>query len=191
VLANAGAKAGDVLFLTKPLGTGVVGTAIKFDRVEASLAKEAVRSMRTLNRAAAEAIQTLPPGDVHACTDVTGFGLIGHATEMSRASGVTMVIDARTVPVFDGVLKIAGRNQSGGMGSNRDHFAPGVTVEPGIDEDLQSLLYDPQTSGGLLIASSADAAERVAARLHQAGVAAQPIGFATAARAGVNIIVRP
>jgi selenide,water dikinase len=191
VLANAGAKAGDVLFLTKPLGTGVVGTAIKFDRVEASLAKEAVRSMRTLNRAAAEAIQTLPPGDVHACTDVTGFGLIGHATEMSRASGVTMVIDARTVPVFDGVLKIAGLNQSGGMGSNRDHFAPGVTVEPGIDEDLQSLLYDPQTSGGLLIASSADAAERVAARLHQAGVAAQPIGFATAARAGVNIIVRP
>ena len=191
MLANAGAKPGDVLFLTKPLGTGIVGTAIKFDRVEASLAEEAVRSMRMLNRAAAEAIQTLQPGDVHACTDVTGFGLIGHATEMSRASGVTMVIDAGTVPLFDGVLRIARLNQSGGMGSNRDHFAPDVTVEPGVDEDLQSLLYDPQTSGGLLIASSADAAERVAARLREAGVAAQPIGTATAARAGVSIIVRP
>jgi len=84
---DAGAKAGDVLFLTKPLGTGIVGTAIKFDRVDASLAEEAVRSMRTLNRAAAEAIQTLPPGDVHACTDVTGFGLIGHATNGSGEQG--------------------------------------------------------------------------------------------------------
>ena len=191
VLTNAGAKTGDVLFLTKPLGTGIVGTAIKFDRVETSLADEAVRSMRTLNRAAAEAIQTLPPGEVHACTDVTGFGLIGHATEMARASGVTMVIDAGAVPLFDGVLKIARLNKSGGMGSNQDHFAPGVTVDPGVDEDLQSLLYDPQTSGGLLIASSADAAERVAARLRDAGVAAQPIGIATAVRAGVCIIVRP
>lgn len=190
-LANAGAKAGDILFLTKPLGTGIVGTAIKFDRVEASLAEEAVRSMRTLNRAAADAIQTLQPGDVHACTDITGFGLIGHATEMSRASGVTMVIDARTVPLFEGVLKIARLNQSGGMGSNRDHFASGVTVEAGVDEDLLSMLYDPQTSGGLLIASRADAAERVAARLREAGVAAQPIGSATVASTGVNIIVRP
>jgi selenide,water dikinase len=190
MLANAGAKPGDVLFLTKPLGTGIVGTAIKFDRVEASLAEEAVRSMRTLNRAAAEAMQTLQPGDVHACTDVTGFGLIGHATEMSRASGVTIVIDAGAVPLFDGVLRIARLNQSAGMGSNRDHFAPDVTVEPGVDEDLQSLLYDPQTSGGLLIASSADAAERVAARLREAGVAAPPIGLATAARTGVRIIVR-
>jgi selenide,water dikinase len=191
VLANAGAKAGDILFLTKPLGTGIVGTAIKFDRVEASLADEAVRSMCTLNRAAAEALQTLPAGEVHACTDITGFGLIGHASEMARASGVTIVIDARTVPLFDGVLRIARLNQSGGMGSNKDHFASGVTVEPGVDADLELLLYDPQTSGGLLIASSPDAAERVAARLRDAGVAARPIGTATAANTGVSILVRP
>jgi selenide, water dikinase len=191
VLANAGAKAGDVLFLTKPLGTGIVGTAIKFDRVEASLADEAVRSMCTLNRAAAEAIQTLPPGDVHACTDITGFGLIGHATEMARASGVTIAIDAREVPLFEGVLKIARLNQSGGMGSNKDHFASGVTVEPGVDADLELLLYDPQTSGGLLIASSPDAAGRVAACLRDAGVAARPIGTVTAAETGVSILVRP
>src|SRR4051812_916513 len=89
MLANSGARAGDVLFLTKPLGTGFVGTAIKFDRIDAALADEAVRSMRTLNRAAAEALHALPRGAVHACTDITGFGLIGHATEMARASGVT------------------------------------------------------------------------------------------------------
>ena len=109
MLANAGARAGDVLFLTKPLGTGIVGTAIKFDRVESALADEAVRSMRTLNRAAAEALQALPAGAVHACTDITGFGLIGHATEMAKASGVTIVIGAGVVPLFSGVLAIAGR----------------------------------------------------------------------------------
>ena len=102
MLANAGARPGDVLFLTKPLGTGFVGTAIKFDRVDPALAAEAVLSMRTLNRAAAEALQALPPGAVHACTDVTGFGLVGHATEMARASGVTLTIEAGRLPVFTG-----------------------------------------------------------------------------------------
>src|SRR5207249_9074711 len=109
ILSNAGAKPGDVLFLTKPLGTGIVGTAIKFDRVDPALAAEAVKSMRTLNRAAAEAIQTFDIGAVHACTDVTGFGLIGHATEMARASGITIAVDADVVPLFPGVLEIAER----------------------------------------------------------------------------------
>src|SRR3954469_20916048 len=115
VLANAGARPGDVLFLTKPLGTGIVGTAIKFDRVDPALAAEAVRSMTTLNRAAAEALQGLPPGAVHACTDITGFGLLGHASEMARASRVTLVFDAGRMPLFEGVLAIASRNRSGGM----------------------------------------------------------------------------
>src|SRR5206468_251213 len=86
VLTNAGARAGDILFITKPLGTGVVGTAIKFDRVSGPRVDEAVRSMRTLNRAAAEALHAFDASIVHACTDVTGFGLIGHATEMAVAS---------------------------------------------------------------------------------------------------------
>ena len=99
VLANAGARAGDVLFLTKPLGTGIVGTAIKFDRVDAGArGRKRSLSMRTLNRAAAEALQALPAGAVHACTDITGFGLIGHASEMARASGVTLTIEAGQVP---------------------------------------------------------------------------------------------
>jgi selenide,water dikinase len=191
ILANAGARAGDVLFLTKPLGTGIVGTAIKFDRIEPALAAEAVLSMRTLNRAAAEALQAQPVGAVHACTDVTGFGLIGHASEVARASGVTVTIEAGKVPVFHGVLAIAGRNRSAGLGSNQEHFTSGVTVEPGLDPDREAILYDPQTSGGLLIAVSEEAADRVEMALTAAGVAAVRIGRVGVARPGVQIVVRP
>jgi selenide, water dikinase len=191
VLANAGARVGDVLFLTKPLGTGFVGTAIKFDRIDPALADEAVRSMRTLNRAAAEALQSLPAGAVHACTDITGFGLIGHASEMAKASGVTLTIDAGKVPVFTGVLAIAGANRSGGLGSNEEHFAPEVHIEAGVGADREAILYDPQTSGGLLVAAGGEAAERVTAALEAAGVAAARVGTVGAARAGIQIVVRP
>jgi selenide, water dikinase len=191
VLSNAGARPGDVLFLTKPLGTGIVGTAIKFDRVEAALAAEAVRSMQTLNRAAAEALQTLDAGAVHACTDVTGFGLIGHATEMARASGVTIAIGAGVVPVFPGVMEIAEHNRSGGMGSNQEHFAPSTHVEPGVDRVHEIVLYDPQTSGGLLIAADAASADEVAACLSRAGVSARAIGVCEAAKPGIALRVKP
>ena len=191
VLTNAGARDGDVLFLTKPLGTGIVGTAIKFDRIEPTLAAEAVLSMCTLNRAAAEALQALPIGAVHACTDVTGFGLIGHASEVARASGVTLAIDSGKVPMFHGVLAIAAQNRSGGLGSNYQHFASGVALEPGIDADREALLYDPQTSGGLLIAASGDSADRVEIALAAAGVPAVRIGRVAVARPGVQIVVRP
>jgi selenide,water dikinase len=190
MLANAGARPGDVLFLTKPLGTGFVGTAIKFDRVDRALAEEAVLSMRTLNRAAAEALQTLPPGAVHACTDVTGFGLAGHATEMARASGVTLTIEAGAVPVFTGVLAIAALNRSGGLASNQEHFAAGVTIQAGVDADREAILYDPQTSGGLLIAADRDASDRVGAALAAAGVTAVRIGRAETALPGIHLVVR-
>ena len=191
VLSNAGARPGDVLFLTKPVGTGIVGTAIKFDRVDAVLAAEAVRSMQTLNRAAAEALQTLHAGAVHACTDVTGFGLIGHATEMARASGVTIAIGAGVVPVFPGVLEIAEQNRSGGMGSNQEHFATSTHVEPGVDRVQELVLYDPQTSGGLLIAADAGWADEVAACLSRAGVPARAIGACEAAQPGIAVRVKP
>jgi selenide, water dikinase len=190
ILTNAGAKAGDVLFLTKPLGTGVVGTAIKFDRIDAAAAEPAIQSMRTLNRAAAEAIHALPAGAVHACTDITGFGLIGHASEVARASGATLSIEASQVPVFDGVLALAHGNKSGGMGSNRDHFSSGVTVEPGVDAGREWLLYDPQTSGGLLIAASAAAVADVELALAGAGAAASRIGTVTVRQGSVAIMVR-
>jgi selenide,water dikinase len=191
VLSNAGAKAGDVLYLTKSLGTGIVGTAIKFDRVDAALAAQAVESMRTLNRAAAEALQGLPLGSIHSCTDVTGFGLIGHASEMASASGVTLVIDAARVPLFDGVLSIAGRNRSGGMGSNQEHFAAGVRIDGAIDADRAALLFDPQTSGGLLVAASGEAQPAVEAALRAAGVPVWRIGAVEAARPGIRIRVQP
>jgi len=191
VLTNAGAKAGDVLFLTKSLGTGVVGTAIKFDRVAASVAAEAVDSMRTLNRSAAEVLRALPADAVHACTDVTGFGLIGHSTEMAAASGVTVVIDAARVPLFDGVIALVGANRSGGLASNRDHFEAGVQVDPGVNPDVLSLLFDPQTSGGLLIAAAREFADDVAAAMERGGVRASRIGETHASVPGIRVVVRP
>ena len=190
ILTNAGAKAGDLLFLTKPLGTGIVGTAIKFDRASSVLIDDAVRSMRTLNRAAAEALQTLSPGTIHACTDVTGFGLAGHGSEMARASGVTLVIEAKKLPVFNGVLAIASANRSGGMGSNQEHFGEMIQVNPALDGALESLLYDPQTSGGLLIAVSPDAAGAARKALAEANVEASLIGTVEAPAGGFNIVVR-
>ncbi len=176
ILTNGGARPGDVLFLTKPLGTGIVGTAIKFDRCPAPLAKEAALSMRTLNRAAAEAIQRLPAGAVHACTDVTGFGLAGHGSEMAHASGVTLAIAASAVPSFGGVLEMAAANKSGGLGANQEHFGGGVEIQPGVPGAFEWLLFDPQTSGGLLIAAPAAAAGQVEAALASAGVRASRIG---------------
>ncbi len=190
VLSNAGARAGDVLFLTKPIGTGIVGTAIKFDRIAAELKEQAVASMRTLNRAAAEALQALPAGAVHACTDITGFGLIGHASEMAAASQVTIVFEVAKLPLFDGVLSIASANRSGGMGSNREHFSGGVQTQPNLDPNLESVLYDPQTSGGLLIAVAADGADEVESALQRARVSAPRVGKAEALRSGVRVLIR-
>jgi len=187
VLSNAGARAGDVLFLTKPLGTGIVGTAIKFDRADPGLMEAAIRSMRTLNRAAAEALLSLPPGVVHACTDVTGFGLIGHATEMAVASGVTLEIAAGKVPLFSGVHDLARQNRSGGMTSNEEHYAAGASVAAGVDEDLLSLLYDPQTSGGLLISAGADWSDHLVSVMEKAGVRASAIGRARSQNGGVRV----
>jgi len=190
MLTNGGARAGDVLFLTKPLGTGIVGTAIKFDRVDAALADAAVGSMRTLNRAAADALRALPADAVHACTDVTGFGLIGHASEVARSSRVTLAIDASRVPLFDGVLAIAAGNRSGGMASNEEHFGAGVRLEGSLGADILAVLYDPQTSGGLLVAAAQGAAAQVEAALTAAGVLAARIGAAEPARPGLQIAIR-
>jgi len=191
VMTNGGAKVGDVLLFTKALGTGVVATALKFDRVDAGLAAEAVESMRTLNRVAAETLQTFPAGTIHACTDVTGFGMMGHGSEMAQASGVTLAIDAPRVPVFSGALAIAGQNRSRGLGTNLEHFGPGVQMDPAIGYELTCLLYDPQTSGGLLLAVNREAAGDVQAALVAAGVRAARIGTVEPAIPEVRIVVHP
>ena len=143
-----------------------------------------------LNRAAADALQTLQAGSVHACTDITGFGLIGHGTEMAAASGVTLEIDAGKVPVFSGVIEIARQNRSGGMTSNEEHFGGGALLDKTAGEDLLSLLFDPQTSGGLLVAAAAGAGAEVARAFEQAGVRAVQIGRARAKTPGIHIDVR-
>lgn len=175
ILANTGARPGDRLILTKPLGTGIVGTAIKFDRAPADLVERAVLSMRTLNKAAAQAIRDI--AGVHACTDVTGFGLVGHGSEMAAGSGVTLVIDSTAVPLLAGVLPLVAANRAGGLISNEDHFGPGVERGPSVDPDRMNLLFDPQTSGGLLISVAADSSAGTLAALSAAGVDAADIGW--------------
>jgi selenide,water dikinase len=187
VLSNSGARPGDALFLTKSLGTGVIATALKFDRVDSAVADAAIESMRTLNRAASEALQRLPKGAVHACTDVTGFGLTGHGSEMAAGSGVTFTIAAGSVPIFVGARALASQNRSGGMASNEDHFGTGVRVTAGIPSDLVSLLFDPQTSGGLLIAAAEECADQVSAALIASGTAVCRIGTARARIEGVLV----
>jgi selenide, water dikinase len=186
VLSNAGAKPGDVLFLTKAIGTGIVGTAIKAGRAPEAIVQAAVRSMTALNRAAAETMRALPADHVHACTDVTGFGLVGHASEVAAASHVTLCIDATAVPLLAGVRELAKGNRPGGLASNLEHFERGVGAAAGIDQDLLWLLYDPQTSGGLLIAAAPEHAAAVDRALARAGVAAARIG--TAAPRGSGLI---
>ncbi len=179
ILTNAGAKVGDRLILTKALGTGIIGTAIKFGRARQSLVDRAVEQMRTLNRAAAEALAKF--NGVHACTDITGFGLAGHGSEMATASDVTLAIDASQIPVIPGVLPMAGENKSGGMATNREYFGPGVAFGPDVAPDLQQVVFDPQTSGGLLVAvDQAQSADLVKA-LKAAGVFVAEIGSITTA----------
>ena len=147
ILKNAGARAGDVLSLTKCIGTGVISTALKRgiardEHVEASIA-----SMLKLNAS---------PADAHGCTDVTGFGLIGHAREMALASNVTLEIDSTAVPLLSGALDYARAGAvPGGLKNNRDFASCAVELRGAVPPELLDLLYDPQTSGGLLISSSA------------------------------------
>ncbi len=173
---NAGARPGDRLFLTKPLGTGVIATAIKFDRAPKRAADEAIASMVRLNREAADALAQLPAGAVHACTDVTGFGLIGHATEVAKASGCLVTIDVQAVPLLDGALDLVERNTPGGGHTNREHFGGGVEAAIGLDPRRVQLLYDPQTSGGLLVAIAPDAVAAAIAAWSNAGVTAHQVG---------------
>ena len=179
VLANAGARSGDVLLLTKSIGTGIVATALKFGRAPQAAIEAATRSMVALNRDAVRALDAAPRGVVHACTDITGFGLIGHASEMAVASGCSIEIDSARVPILDGAQALAPGNSPGGARTNREHFSTGVEVAPGVDAAVVDLLYDPQTSGGLLIAVAPDYADSLVGALDSAGVPAFRIGRVT------------
>jgi selenide, water dikinase len=188
VLANAGAREGDALLLTKPLGTGIIATALKFGRAPEAAVDAAVRSMTTLNRAAAEVLQAFTGTSVHACTDITGFGLIGHASEMAAASGCSIEIEANAVPLIDGARALVRGNIPGGGRTNREHFGERVRAHA-IDGDLMDLLYDPQTSGGLLVAVEASESGSLLGAFAAAGVPATRIGRAISAGDATIVIV--
>jgi selenide,water dikinase len=178
VLTNAGAQPGDVLLFTKALGTGVISTAIKRQKAEPAWVDAATKAMTTLNRAAAEVV-TGPrwQGKVHAMTDVTGFGLIGHAREMALASNVTLEIQASRVALLPGALDcVRAGYVPGGLNANRDFADCVVEYRGEIAADLKTILFDPQTAGGLLISVAESVAGQLLSALHSAGVAAQQIG---------------
>ena len=187
VLTNAGARVGDHLVLTKPLGTGIITTGIKQAVAPPEAMEHAIRSMRTLNLAARNAVVE---AGVNACTDVTGFSLMGHLHHMVRASHVTAVVHARRVPALTGALELARAGVfPGGAIRNRDHFGVDVEIDQGIEEELVHLLFDPQTSGGLLVAVPGNTVQGLMGGLTANGVPAADIGEIVAHSPGRIMVV--
>ena len=165
ILKNVGAQPGDVLVLTKPLGSGVLTTAIKVGLISEAARDAAYSHMATLNKKAGEAVQQVE--HVHACTDITGFGLLGHSFEMAEGSGVTIRLHGSALPLMD---EARGMAETGiipaGAYRNMDYVKPQLTVLPTAQRALLDLAADPQTSGGLLISLPREQAERLLALLH-------------------------
>jgi selenide,water dikinase len=169
VIHNNRAKPGDRLVLTKPLGTGIISTAIKRNKASKEAIARVVKSMTTLNRTASELMLEV---GVNACKDITGFGLLGHACEMIEGTGVGMEIDSAVVPFFPEAKEYAEAGMiAGGLGRNRDFRKHMVDIDSKVPQYLQDILFDPQTSGGLLIAVPKAKASRLMKRLHSEGVA--------------------
>ena len=166
-ITNSGARVGDSLILSKPLGTGIITTAGKQGRVEPDILQGAVDNMSTLNRGAAEAMTKV---GVHSCTDITGFGLMGHLKSMVKGSGVCAEINLGSVPTLPGTWELLEQGIApGGTGRNRDSVADTVRWHPDLTGNDQLLLCDAQTSGGLLMAVSSDKEEQLLAELTARG----------------------
>jgi selenide,water dikinase len=178
ILRNVGVQEGDVMILTKPLGTGIISTALKKGKAAKESVDEAVRSMTTLNAAAASVLRNFP---VHACSDITGFGLLGHALEMASGSNVTLVIEAVKMPLLRGAPRLAEKGYlTGGCKRNRDYLGDKMAIDPSVREGLVEVAIDPQTSGGLLVAVAKRHAAQLVDDLHAAGVEdAAAVGYAT------------
>lgn len=169
VLRKENAKPGDRLILTKPLGTGIINTAIKAEMASREAAEMVAKSMAILNRKASEIMQEI---GANACTDITGFGLLGHASEMIENTDIGMVIYAEAVPVFPEAEELVAIGMiPGGLYRNRDFRKDFVEFKSDVGQFRRDILFDPQTSGGLLISVPADKAQNMLDRLHQAEVA--------------------
>lgn len=154
IATNTGARVGDVIILTKPIGTGVISTGIKWGKASDTVAANSVATMLTPGKHAAEAMREF---GVKGATDVTGFSLLGHAWEMAKASNVTIQIDPRAVPLLDGALELAAAGMlTSGDKTNRAYVGEDIEIGAAVDENLVKLLFDPQTAGGMLISIDKD-----------------------------------
>ncbi len=188
ILTKAGARPGDVVYLTKPLGTGVVTTALKARAADPADVDAAVASMLTLNRDAARLAQQV---GAHACTDVTGFGLIGHATEVAQKSGVRLTLHAAAVPLLPGAERYAREGRlPGGMRRNRAFYGEGpesiLTMAPDVPQVLRDLFFDPETSGGLLFTLPAERAADLEAAF---AAADQPLWRVGEVAEGLGLVI--
>jgi selenide,water dikinase len=168
VLTKKDLRLGDLLILTKPLGTGVINTAVKGGLASPAVIEEVTRLMAALNNKAAECMLRHP---VHACTDITGFGLLGHLAEMVLDSGLGMVLQSGAIPIISEALQYAGMGMlPGGAHKNREFRECMVDFSGSLERTVQDVLFDPQTSGGLLISVSAESADSLLHDLRAAGV---------------------
>ena len=175
VLFNRGARPGDKLILTKPLGTGIISTALKSGTAGKAQLDRATKVMTTLNNKAAEIM--LAAGDIHSCTDITGFGFLGHALETVAASDVGLHIDSSSLPVIEGVRELAGAGYvPGGLYRNRSHFIDWVEKASSCPEWVLDICFDPQTAGGLFFSLPAQKAQATVEAMHQAGIDAAVVG---------------
>ncbi len=185
ILTKAGARIGDALFLTKPLGTGLIATAGKFEEADPEHLDTAIECMARLNRYPAQLACEL---GVHALTDITGFGVLGHSYEIAAASDVALRIDAAALPLLPGAMDYAYRGVvSGGGFRNRDYLEGKVELHPDISEELTHVLYDPQTSGGLLFAIAGENVAEAEERFAQADMPLWRIGDVIEGR-GVTVV---
>jgi selenide,water dikinase len=168
IITNAGARPGDALILTKPIGTGAISTGIKRGIAREETIEAAIKAMTT---SAARAAEEMCQAGAHACTDITGFGLLGHAYEMARASDVCLMIEAARVPLLPDVLDLIGQGMlTRGDKNNRDYVGDTVLIDSRISREMQSALFDPQTAGGLLISIERSKAEALADRIGDAAI---------------------
>ncbi len=165
VATNSGAQPGDVIILTKPIGTGVISTGIKWAKTSPEIASRSVETMLTPGKYAAEAMREF---GVKGATDVTGFALIGHVWEMACASKVTIEIDSSRVPILEGAMELAGQGMlTSGDKTNREYVGEDVKIEDSVNKEMRHLLFDPQTAGGMLIAIQSERAAELLETLRQ------------------------
>jgi selenide,water dikinase len=178
---------GDVIILTKPIGTGVISTGIKFEKAAPEVAAASVETMLTPGKYAAEAMREF---GVKGATDVTGFALLGHAWEMAKGSKATILIEHSRVPLIVGALELATAGlKTGGDKTNREYVGDDVDMDPALDQNLVTLLFDPQTAGGMLIAIASEQAEALLSRLRENYPRASVIGRVSEA-GSKSIVVR-